>query len=117
MAGVPGARVDLHACRRAPNRWGLPCRRRAQARRTARDGSDLAARGKQVHREGENADVECEGGEAMEGDDLADTPVGHFDVRRRERHPAGEGEVDEIPIDGLRGSRETEASATGGRLN
>ena len=41
-------------------------------------------------------------GEAMECDDLPNSLVGDFDVRCRERHSAGESEIDEIPIDRLR---------------
>ena len=43
-----------------------------------------------------------EGGEAVDRHDLAHVGLGDRHVGRRERHSAGEGEIDEIPIDGLR---------------
>ena len=38
-------------------------------------------------------------------------------VRRREGHPAGEGEIDEVPIDRVRRSREFEADASDLRMH
>ena len=70
---------------------------------------DVAAYGltaaEHVDGESDHADVERERGEAMDGDDLAHVRLGDRHVGRRECHPAGEREIDEIPIDRMRQCR------------
>ena len=63
-----------------------------------------------------HADVEGERGEAVDRHDLAHVAFGDDHVGRRERHAAGEGEIDEVPIDRVRGARELEPDAADVRL-
>src|SRR2546428_4084798 len=67
-----------------------------------------------VDRQREQRGVEDEGHDAVGGDGAADLLVGDADVRHLRGHPDDEGEVDEVPVVGLRlAAREGHAAADG----